>query len=86
MIDYADLSQIIESTSVQSMRQRNAVLSCLVWRVKQSKGTVYLLARSKSATKRMSNQLGVGKKFPFSSMTIWQAIDEARMQDTARTR
>ncbi len=82
MIDYADLSQI-ESTSVESMRKRNAVLSCLVWRVK---GTAYLLTRSKSATRRVSNQMRGGKKVPLSSMTTWLWIDDARMQNTARTR
>ncbi len=52
----------------------------------ESKGTAYLLASSKSVTRRLSSQLRGGKKAPLSSMTTWQWIDDARTQDTARTR
>ncbi len=87
IIDYTDLSHI-ESTSVESMWKRNAALSCLVWRVNQMKAKVqptYWPAQSQLPGEWVTS-FAVGKKSPFSSMTTWQWIDEARTQDTARTR
>ncbi len=70
MIDYTDLSQI-ESTSVESMRKRNAAVSCLVWRVNQMKAKVqptYWPAQSQLPGEWVT-RCGVGNKLHFPA---WQ--------------
>ncbi len=78
MIDYADLSQI-ESTSVENVRKRNAVLSCLVW------GVIHVTAKVQFTKLPAQSPLpgewvtsfGVGKKFHFPA---WQLGSGSTMQ------